>query len=72
MRDDGCVMSGHLAHGAAASSSRAALPASDGIAERPEQERERVNALPTHFTDAQAEQPLWQEFRDLAPHSTWR
>jgi hypothetical protein len=64
MRDDDCVMSGNLAHDTEASSSRAGLPASDGITERPEQERERVNALPAHFTDAQAEQALWQEFRD--------
>jgi hypothetical protein len=64
MRDDSCVMSGHLAHSAEASSSRAALPGSDGIAERPEQDRERINALPAHFTDAQAEQALWKEFRD--------
>jgi hypothetical protein len=36
MRDDGCVMSGCLAHGTEASSSRAAPPASDGTAARPE------------------------------------
>jgi hypothetical protein len=29
-----------------------------------EQERERVGAPPTHFVTAQAEQVLWQEFRD--------
>jgi hypothetical protein len=57
-------MSGRPAHDAEASSSRAALPASDGIAERPEQERERVNAPPAHFADAQTEQALWQEFCD--------
>jgi hypothetical protein len=49
---------------AEASSSRAALPASGGVAARPEQERERVNAPLAHFGDAQAEQALWQEFRD--------
>jgi hypothetical protein len=38
--------------------------ASDGIAARPERERERVVAPPAHFADAQAEQALWQEFRD--------
>jgi hypothetical protein len=64
MRDDDCMMSGRPAHGAEASSSRVTLPASDGIAEHPEQERERVNAPPAHFADAQAEQALWQEFRD--------
>jgi hypothetical protein len=36
MREDGCVMSGRLAHGAEASLSRAALPASDGTAAHPE------------------------------------
>jgi hypothetical protein len=64
MRDDGCVMSGRLAHGAEASSSRAAPPASDGTAACSEQERERVDAPPAHFADAHAEQALWQEFRD--------
>jgi hypothetical protein len=48
-------MLGRPAHDAEASSSRAALPASDGIAERSEQEREHVNAPPAHFADAQAE-----------------
>jgi hypothetical protein len=42
----------------------ATFPSSNGIAERPEQERERVNAPPAHFANAQAEQALWQEFRD--------
>jgi hypothetical protein len=64
MRDDNCVMSGRPADGAEASSSRAILPASDGTAAYPEQERERVDAPPAHFADAQAEQALWQEFRD--------
>jgi hypothetical protein len=62
MREDDCVMSGRPTHGAEPSSSRAALPASDGTAVRPEQER--VNAPPAHFIEAQAEQALWQEFRD--------
>jgi hypothetical protein len=57
-------MSGRLTHGAEASSSRVALPASDGTATRTEQERERANTLPAHFNEAQAEQALWQEFRD--------
>jgi hypothetical protein len=60
MRKDSCVMSGCPVHSAEASSSRAALPASDGTAARPEQERERVNAPPTHFANAQTEQALWQ------------
>jgi hypothetical protein len=52
-------MSGHPTHSAEASSSRAALPASDGTAARLEQEREHVNAPPAHFSEAQAEQALW-------------
>jgi hypothetical protein len=52
------------ADSAEASSSRAVLPASDGAAARPEQERERADAPPAHFTSAQAERALWQEFRD--------
>jgi hypothetical protein len=64
MREDGCVMPGRPAHDAEASSSRAALPASGGPATRLEQERERVDAPPAHFASAQAEQALWQEFRD--------
>jgi hypothetical protein len=63
MRDDGRVMSGHPTHGAEAASSRAALPASGGTAARPEEEEERVNAPPAHFSEAQAEQALWEEFR---------
>jgi hypothetical protein len=62
MREDACVMSGRPTHDAEASSSRAALPASDGIAAHLEQER--VDTPPAHFSDAQAEQALWQEFRD--------
>jgi hypothetical protein len=57
-------MSRRPADGAEASSSRAVLLASDGTMARLEQERERVDAPPTHFADAQAEQALWQEFRD--------
>jgi hypothetical protein len=57
-------MSGRPTHGAEASSSGVALPTSDCTAARPEQERERVNTPPAHFNEAQAEQALWQEFRD--------
>jgi hypothetical protein len=64
MREDGCVMSRRLMHSAEASSSRAALPASDSTAACPEQGRERVNAPPAHFSEAQADQALWQEFCD--------
>jgi hypothetical protein len=71
VRDDGCVMSGRPADGAEASSSRAVLPASDGAAARPEQERERAITLPAHFADAQAEQELWQEFRDHDASLNW-
>jgi hypothetical protein len=31
---------------------------------RPEQGREHASASPAHFNEAQAEQALWQEFRD--------
>jgi hypothetical protein len=63
MREDGRVMSRHPTHSAEASSSRDALPALGGTAARPEQEEERVNAPPAHFSEAQAEQALWEEFR---------
>jgi 3',5'-cyclic AMP phosphodiesterase CpdA len=33
-------------------------------AAHPEQEREHASAPPTHFSEAKAEQALWQEFRD--------
>jgi hypothetical protein len=64
MRHDGGVVSGRPADGAEASSSRAVLPALDGAAARPEQEREHADASPAHFASAHAEQALWQEFRD--------
>jgi hypothetical protein len=64
MRDDGNVMSGGPTDGAEASSSRMVLPTSDGTAAHPEQERERADVPPAHFASAQAEQVLWQEFRD--------
>jgi hypothetical protein len=64
MREDGCVMSQHLAHDAEASTSRAALPASDVAVTCPEQGWGHVGAPSAHFDEAQAEQALWQEFRD--------
>jgi hypothetical protein len=64
MRDDGGVTSGRPADGAEASSSRAVVPASDGAVTRPEPKRECADAPPAHFASAQAEQALWQEFRD--------
>jgi hypothetical protein len=64
VRDDGRVTSGRPADGTEASSSHAVLPASDDAAARAERERERAITPPAHFADAQAEQELWQEFRD--------
>jgi hypothetical protein len=60
MREDGCVMAGRPARGAEASSSRAALLTSGGPTASPERELERVDVLPAHFTEAQAEQELWE------------
>jgi hypothetical protein len=51
-------------HGAEASSSRAGLPAPDATVAPLEQEREPASAPPANFNEAQAEQALWQEFRD--------
>jgi hypothetical protein len=51
-------------HGAEASSSRAGLPAPNTTVVRLEQEREPAGAPPAYFNEAQAEQALWQEFRD--------
>jgi hypothetical protein len=64
MREDGCVMLRHPMHSTKASSSRAALPATDGTAAHPEQERKHASAPPAHFSKAQAKQALWQEFCD--------
>jgi hypothetical protein len=51
-------------YGAEASSSRACLPASSGPGASPERGRQRVDAPPPHFADAQAEQELWEELCD--------
>jgi hypothetical protein len=64
MREDGCVMPRHPLRSVEASSSRVALPAPDGAAARREQERDRASTPPTHFSEAQVEQALCQEFRD--------
>jgi hypothetical protein len=64
MREDDCVMPRRPMHGAEASSSRAGLPASDVAVARAEQEQGHASTSPTHFDEAQAEQALWQEFRD--------
>jgi hypothetical protein len=71
VRDDGCMMLGHPVDGVEASSSRAVLPASDGAAARPEQERERAVTPLAHFADAQAGQALWHEFRDHGASLNW-
>jgi hypothetical protein len=62
--NNGCVTPGRPAHGVEASSSRVALSTSGGPTASPERERERVDALPAHFAEAQDEQNLWQELRD--------
>jgi hypothetical protein len=67
MREDDCVMSVRPTHGAEASSSRAALRTTA----HQEQEREYVSAPPAHLSDAQVEQPLWQEFSDHGSSLNW-
>jgi hypothetical protein len=71
MREDDRVMSGHPTYSVEASSSRTALPASGGTTARPEQEEERVNAPLAHFSEAQAERALWEEFRDHGASLNW-
>jgi hypothetical protein len=55
MREDGCVMSQCPAHGAEASTSRAAPHAPDITVAHTEQGLHCVGAPPTHFDEAQAE-----------------
>jgi hypothetical protein len=64
MREDGCVMSQCPAHDTEVSTSHAAPPASDVAVSHPEQGLRRPGVPPAHFDEAQAEQALWQEFRD--------
>jgi hypothetical protein len=64
MREDGCVMPQHPTHSAEASSSSVSLHVPDVTVVHPEQEQGDASAPPAHFNDAQAEQVLWQEFRD--------
>jgi hypothetical protein len=64
MREDDCVMPRQLTHGAEALSSRTGLPTPDVAITRPEQEQGHASAPPAHFDEAQAEQAMWQEFRD--------
>jgi hypothetical protein len=59
-------MQGRPAHGAEASSPRTVPPAPDAVVARPEQERGHTGASLVHFDEAQADQALWQEFRDHA------
>jgi hypothetical protein len=59
VRDDGGATLGYPADSAGASSSRATLLASGGPPAHPEQERERADAPPPHFVEAQVEQELW-------------
>jgi hypothetical protein len=56
--EDGCMMSQRSAHDAGASTSHAALPASDVAVARPEQGRGYACTLPTHLDGAQAERAL--------------
>jgi hypothetical protein len=62
--EDGCVVLWRSTHSAGTSSSRVGLPAPNTIVVRLEQEREPVGAPPAYFNEAQAEQALWEEFRD--------
>jgi hypothetical protein len=64
MREDDYVMPRRPTHGTEASSSRGALPAPGAVVACSEQEQGHAGASPTHFGEAQAEQALWQEFRD--------
>jgi hypothetical protein len=64
MREDGCVMPRQPTHDTEASSSCAGLPAPDVTVARAGKEQEHASAPPAHFNEAQAEQALWQEFRD--------
>jgi hypothetical protein len=64
MRECSCVMSGCPRHDAGASTSHAAPPAPDAAVAHPEHRLRYAGAPPAHFDEAQAEQALWQEFRD--------
>jgi hypothetical protein len=64
LREDDYVMPQRPTHDVEASSSHAILPAPDVVVAHPEQERGHTGAPPAHFDEAQAEQALWQEFRD--------
>jgi hypothetical protein len=64
VREDGCVVPPQPTHDGEASLSRAGLPAPNTAVVGLEQEREPVDVPLAYFNEAQAEQALWQEFRD--------
>jgi hypothetical protein len=64
MHEDGYVMSQRPAHDAEVSTSRAAPLASEVAVTQPEQEPHRSGAPRAPLDEVQAEQALWQEFRD--------
>jgi hypothetical protein len=64
MREDSCVMSQCPVHDAEASSSCTVLPAPVAADTHSERGPGHAGAPPAHFDEAQAEQVLWQEFRD--------
>jgi hypothetical protein len=72
MWEDGCVMSQCPAHDAEASTSHAAPLAPDVAVAHPKQGLCHPDAPSAHFSEAQAEQALWQEFRDPTFRSTTR
>jgi hypothetical protein len=64
MQEDSYVIPLRPTHDVEASSSRAGLPAPDVVVANPEQEQGHTDAPPAHFDEVQAEQALWQEFRN--------
>jgi hypothetical protein len=64
VREDDHMVPPQLTHDGEASSSRAGLLAPNTTMSGLEQEREPAGAPPAYFNEAQAEQALWQEFRD--------
>jgi hypothetical protein len=64
MWEDDCAIPRRPTHGVEASSSRAGLAAPDVAVARLEQEQAHASVPPAHFDEAQAEQAMWQEFRD--------
>jgi hypothetical protein len=64
VREDDLVVPQRPTHGAEASSSRSGLPALNTAVAGLEQERGPAGAPSAYFNKAQAEQALWQEFRD--------